>query len=87
MLPESAIKVLPRKLAKGKSAEHYRLGWEEKQKAGESLVSPDPEHQYNLPQGVEYEHGGRGLIEESNDAVPFASNSLDTLNQHKADMQ
>jgi ferredoxin-type protein NapG len=87
VLPESAIRVLPRNLAKGKSAEHYRLGWEEKQKAGESLVSPDLEHQYNLPEGVEYEHGGRGLIEESNDAVPFSSNPLDTLNQHKADMQ
>lgn len=87
VLPEAAIKVFPRKLAKGKSAEHYRLGWEEKQKAGESLVSPDVQHQYNLPQGVDYEHGGRGLIEEKTEAVPFGGNPLDTLKQHKADLQ
>lgn len=87
VLPEAAIKIFPRKLAKGKSAEHYRLGWEEKQKAGESLVSPDVQHQYNLPQGVEYEHGGRGLIEEKTDTVPFGGNPLDTLKQHKADLQ
>jgi ferredoxin-type protein NapG len=87
VLPEAAIKVMPRKLAKGKSAEHYRLGWEEKQKAGESLVNPDVEHQYNLPQGVEYDHGGKGLIKEKVDAVPFGGNALDTLKQHKADLQ
>ncbi len=87
VLPEAAIKVLPIKLAKGKSAEHYRLGWEEKREAGESLVSPDLEHQYNLPQGVEYEHGGRGLIEDNAGNVPFGSNPLDTLKQRKADLQ
>ncbi len=87
VLPEAAIKVLPRKLAKGKSAEHYRLGWEEKQKAGGSLVSPDLEHQYTLPQGFEYEHGGRGLIEEKTDAIPFGNNPLDTLKQRKVDIQ
>ncbi|MEZ5824670.1 MAG: ferredoxin-type protein NapG [Geminicoccaceae bacterium] len=38
VLPEAAIKVLPMHLAKGASAEHYRLGWEEKKKAGEALV-------------------------------------------------
>ena len=87
VLPEAAIKVMPRKLAKGKSAEHYRLGWEEKQKAGESLVSPDVQHQYNLPKGVEYEHGGRGLIDEKTNAVPFSGDPLDTLKQHKAELQ
>ncbi len=87
VLPEAAIKVFPRKLAKGKSAEHYRLGWEEKQKAGKSLVSPDVERQYNLPQGVEYEYGGKGLIEESTDTVPFGGDALETLKQHKADLQ
>ena len=40
ILPESAIKVLPHKLVKGKMGEHYRLGWEEKEKAGGSLI-PD----------------------------------------------
>lgn len=34
----ASIKVLPLKLAKGSHGEHYRLGWEEKTKAGKSLV-------------------------------------------------
>ena len=61
VLEEAAIKVFPVKLAKGKLGGHYRLGWEEKKKAGESLVAPDTEHQYNLPEGYKYEQG-RGLI-------------------------
>ncbi|NSL53424.1 ferredoxin-type protein NapG [Uliginosibacterium aquaticum] len=39
ILPEAAIKVLPARLAQGKAAEHYRRGWEEKDKAGGSLIS------------------------------------------------
>ena len=35
---ESAIKVLPVRLAQGSRAEHYRRGWEEREKAGESLI-------------------------------------------------
>ncbi|MBU1690810.1 MAG: ferredoxin-type protein NapG [Gammaproteobacteria bacterium] len=61
VLEEAAIKVLPAKLAKGKLGYHYRLGWEEKTKAGKSLVAPDVEHQYTLPEGYKYEQG-RGLI-------------------------
>ena len=38
VLPEAAIRVLPRQLAMGKLGEHYRLGWEEKAKKGEPLV-------------------------------------------------
>jgi ferredoxin-type protein NapG len=38
VLGESAIKVLPRKVAKIKKDEHYRLGWEEEEKAGRQLV-------------------------------------------------
>ena len=38
VLPEAAIKVLPPKLAQGAPAEHYRKGWEEKAKAGGSLI-------------------------------------------------
>ncbi len=38
VLPEAAIKVLPARLARAESAEHYRLGWEEKEKAGGPLV-------------------------------------------------
>jgi ferredoxin-type protein NapG len=61
MLPEAAIKVLPMALAKGASADHYRWGWKEKEAAGESLVTPDPEHRYNLPEDLEYDHEGIGL--------------------------
>jgi len=38
VLPEAAIKVLPYKLAQGQSAEHYRKSWEEKARAGGSLI-------------------------------------------------
>lgn len=39
VLPEaSAIKVLPYAVAQAASAEHYRKGWEEKEKAGGSLI-------------------------------------------------
>ena len=54
VLEEAAIKVLPIHLAKGELGQHYRLGWEEKKKAGKSLVTPDQEHKYNLPKGLKY---------------------------------
>jgi len=38
VLDEAAIKVLPRELATGKLGGHYRLGWEEKAKAGGPLI-------------------------------------------------
>lgn len=38
VLPTAAIKVFPIALAKGESSEHYRKGWEEKEKAGGSLI-------------------------------------------------
>ena len=38
VLEDAAIRVLPRTLAKGELGHHYRLGWEEKAKAGESLI-------------------------------------------------
>ena len=60
VLDEAAIRVYPIKLAKGELGSHYRLGWKEKDKAGQSLVAPDIEHQYNMPEGMKYEHG-RGL--------------------------
>ncbi|MDH5592964.1 MAG: ferredoxin-type protein NapG [Gammaproteobacteria bacterium] len=82
ILPEAAIKVLPARLAKGAPGQHYRLGWEEKQKAGSSLVAPDKEHKYNLPEGYRYEYEGQGLIKENDSGeTPFSSNPLDTLNQ------
>ncbi len=94
ILEEAAIKVLPVKLAKGELGRHYRLGWEKKKEAGEALVTPDVEHRYNLPEGVRYEHEGRGLIFDRPpgqpavtapgagvDDTPFSSNPLDTLNR------
>ncbi len=87
ILEAAAIKVLPNHLAQGKMQSHYRVGWREKADLGESLVTPDLEHQYNLPEGVEYEHGGRGLI-EGEQGLPerklFNANPLDTLNKKGA---
>lgn len=81
ILEEAAIKVFPYHLAKGELGRHYRLGWEEKRKAGGSLVTPDEEHRYNLPEGLRYEHGGRGLIQEQAGETPFSSDPLETLNR------
>lgn len=39
VLEDAAIKVLPFALAQGKGGAHYRRGWEEKAKAGHSLIS------------------------------------------------
>ena len=54
VLEVAAIKVYPTALAKGEMGTHYRLGWEEKHKAGRSLLQernitdlPD-----RLPQGL-----------------------------------
>ncbi len=37
VLDVAAIKVLPVKLAQGRADEHYRFGWEEKEKAGQEV--------------------------------------------------
>jgi len=81
ILETAAIKVFPTALAKGEIGKHYRLGWEEKEARGESLVTPDIEHQYNLPDGVQYDfQQGLTLPEnKSADASPFSANPLDTL--------
>jgi len=47
VLEEAAIKVYPIKLAKGELGHHYRLGWEEKKKAGKSLI--DNQNIIDLP--------------------------------------
>ena len=70
VLEVAAIKVYPVQMAKGEMGKHYRLGWVEKEKAGGSLVAPDQEHRYNLPQGYRYEQG-RGLVPDAGgEAVP-----------------
>ncbi len=91
ILEEAAIKVLPMRVARGELGQHYRLGWEQKDKAGGSLVAPDTEHKFNLPEGVKYDYYGRGLVDERGAAItmpgtgeaatPFSSNPLDTLNR------
>ncbi|GAB6044295.1 ferredoxin-type protein NapG [Endothiovibrio diazotrophicus] len=80
ILEEAAIKVFPRQLVKGAIGAHYRLGWREKEKAGGSLVAPDREHRFNLPEGARYDYQGEGLVEEGGE-VPFSDNPLDTLNR------
>lgn len=87
ILEEAAIKVFPMHLAKGELGRHYRFGWKEKEAAGEALVTPDVEHQYNLPAGVRYDLQGEGLIidsrvDESLPDSPFSANPLDTLNRN-----
>jgi ferredoxin-type protein NapG len=80
VLDQAAIRVLPDRLAKGVLGRHYRVGWKEKQRAGGSLVSPDVAHKYNLPEGVQYDQQGQGLIEPQQ-ATPFPANPLDSLNR------
>jgi ferredoxin-type protein NapG len=71
----ASIKVFPLYMAKGQLSAHYRLGWIEKEKAGGSLVAPDIEHQFNLPEGMKYEIG-KGLssvpLPDAAPAVPGA---------------
>lgn len=89
ILEEAAIKVLPTHLAKGELGHHYRFGWKEKAKRGEALVTPDPEHRYNLPEGVQYDLQGKGLIldgGERQQELPISSNPLDTLNRKREGM-
>jgi len=62
ILEQAAIKVLPLALARGELGRHYRLGWQQQERAGEALVTPDSEHRYHLPEGMRYEHGGAGLV-------------------------
>jgi ferredoxin-type protein NapG len=88
VLEEAAIKVFPVALAKGMLGSHYRLGWKQKAEAGKALVTPDLPHEYNLPEGVRYEHAGKGLIMGQGPPAatepplpPFSSNPLDTLNR------
>jgi len=87
VLEEAAIKVLPAHLAKGELGRHYRWGWQEKQKAGGSLVTPDQPHRYNLPQGQSYDYAGEGLIVEEAGDVPFNDDPLRTLNRGMGEQQ
>lgn len=79
---EAAIKVLPLSLAKGGLGEHYRFGLDEKERAGESLLAPDEQHRYHLPEGVDYQLDDGGLMPGGEPpAEPYGDDALDTLNR------
>lgn len=84
VLPVAAIKVIHLGLAKGRAAGHYRLGWEEKRKAGGSLVEPDRERRFNMPEGVRYEYEGEGVIigpDAPASATPYEDDPVKALNR------
>ena len=57
-----------------------KRAWEEKARAGDSLVPADPQHRYNLPEGLRYDYQGEGLLPAESADVPFADNPLEGLN-------
>lgn len=61
VLEETAIKVLPRQVAKGELGKHYRWGWVEKEEAGESLIQGIEDMPDRLPEGVFFKGDGGGL--------------------------
>jgi ferredoxin-type protein NapG len=71
-------------LAKGELGKHYRLGWEQKEQAGKSLVRPDGKRAFNLPDGVEYDYDNSELkfndTEKSSDKST-ENKALDVLNR------
>ena len=74
VLEEAAIRVLPPKLAKGRLGEHYRFGWDEKKKAGGSLIEEQIDLPDRLPQGVElpnhYDPGSAPGHSQQSSALP-----------------
>ncbi|WP_372880711.1 ferredoxin-type protein NapG [Psychromonas sp.] len=52
VLEKAAIKVLPRKLAKGELGQHYRWGWKEKEKAGSALIDEVLDLPDRKPEGM-----------------------------------
>lgn len=51
VLDEAAIKVLPISLARGELGAHYRLGWKEKERLGQSLIPEGVQLPARLPEG------------------------------------
>lgn len=91
----SAIKVFPEHLAKGDLGHHYRIGWEQQEEKGGSLINIEDKHEYNLPEGMRYDkseglitdEGGNPLIDpshvspKSDENIPDKTNPLDFLNK------
>ncbi|MCK5903412.1 MAG: ferredoxin-type protein NapG [Cocleimonas sp.] len=78
VMEEATIKVLPMHLAKGELGKHYRLGWDQKEKAGKSLVKPDGKRAFNLPEGVSYDYENSELTTPASSAPPV-NKALETL--------
>jgi ferredoxin-type protein NapG len=71
VLEEAAIKVLPVALARGRLGEHYRKGWEEREKHGGSLIGD----QLELPvRGLEDKRYGDTRVNDA-PAQPDGINS------------
>jgi ferredoxin-type protein NapG len=67
VLEVPAIKVLPQPLAQGKLGEHYRKGWEEREKHGGSLIGD----QIELPvRGLENKRYGDTRVTEDDASAP-----------------
>jgi ferredoxin-type protein NapG len=70
VLPEAAIRVLPRPLVQGALPTHYRKGWEEKSRHGGSLIG----EQVELPvRGFEGSTAGRTATEGVFSSAPDAA--------------
>jgi ferredoxin-type protein NapG len=70
VLERAAIKVLPAQVARGELGAHYRKGWEEKGKAGHSLITD----QIELPvRGLEGRSGARPPADLPGAAAPGAA--------------
>ena len=70
VLERAAIKVLPAQVARGELGAHYRKGWEEKGKAGHSLITD----QIELPvRGLEGGSGARPPVDLPGAAAPGAA--------------
>ncbi|GHT83309.1 hypothetical protein FACS1894154_02480 [Betaproteobacteria bacterium] len=54
VLPVAAIRVLPPALVQGKLGEHYRKGWEEREKHGGSLIGDQVEYPVRGMEGKAY---------------------------------
>lgn len=85
VLPEPAIKVLPRAVAQGSLPAHYRKGWEEKARNGESLIG----EQVRLPvRGFDGTTAGRSATETvvapTAPAAPYATDPLSVPSTSRA---
>ena len=70
VLERAAIKVLPAQVARGELGAHYRKGWEEKGKAGHSLITD----QIELPvRGLEGASGARPAVALPGATIPGAA--------------